>query len=91
MGTAPTLEATASIVRALLADIIELPFDDVAVDADLKDELEADSLHQLELMAAVEDRFDIRLDVEDWSGSRTVSELAARTRERILASSDDER
>lgn len=77
------------VIRALLAEILEMPAEEIRDDADLADDLEADSLHQLELMGAIEERFDIQLDVNDWSDARTIVELAERARERLVVPSDD--
>jgi acyl carrier protein len=72
------------VIRTLLAEILEMPAEDIRADADLADDLEADSLHQLELMAAIEERFDIQLDVNDWSDARTIAELAERAWGRLV-------
>lgn len=80
-----TVEAGAltATIRSLLAEILELTPDEVRLDADLVDELDIDSLQRLALMTMVEDRFAVRLDVEDWRAARTVRELSDRTRARL--------
>jgi acyl carrier protein len=68
-----------ALLRDLLGDILELAPDDVGLDQDLIDELDADSLQRLELMTEVEHRLDVRLDARAWREARTLAELAELT------------
>ncbi len=76
-------DALTATIRSLLAEVLELAADEVGLDVDLVDELDVDSLQLLALMTMVQDRFAVRLDVEDWRAARTVRELSDRTRDRL--------
>jgi acyl carrier protein len=83
MSPLPTSEELAGLVRALLAEILETSVQEIPVEADLIDELDLDSLQQLELMTKVEQHLSIRLDIDDWRGGRNVLELTDRVRLRL--------
>ena len=68
-----------ALLRELLADILELAPEQVGLQQDLIDELDADSLQRLELMTEVEHRLDLRLDARAWHAARTLDELAELT------------
>jgi len=76
MGGELTRAQLVELLRDLLADILELEPEQVAVDDDLVDELDADSLQRLELMTEVEHRTGVRLDFRAWREARTLAELA---------------
>jgi len=73
------------VIREMLAEMLGVAPGEIGLDDDLIDDLHADSLHQLELMTAIEERFGVALDVEDWRSTRTVSEFAERTRLQLAA------
>ena len=67
---------TGALLRALLGEILEIDPVEIPLDAKLTDELDVDSLQQLELMTMIEERLQTRFDTEAWLGPRTVAELA---------------
>jgi acyl carrier protein len=75
-------EVTA-LLRELLADILELEPEEVGLEDDLIDGLDADSLQRLELMTEVEHRLGVRLELGAWREARTLAELAALTMQRL--------
>jgi acyl carrier protein len=75
MGHELTTAETAGLLRELLADILELAPEEIGVEEDLIDELDADSLQRIELMTEVEHRLRIRLDARAWREARTLGEL----------------
>lgn len=79
MGDELTRADLTALLRDLLADILELEPEQVGVDDDLVDELDADSLQRLELMTEVEHRVGVRLDFRAWCEARTLAELAELT------------
>jgi acyl carrier protein len=83
MGKLLTCEELTTLVQALLAEILECSPQGVPEEASLVDDLDLDSLQQLELMTRVEHELNLRLDIEDWRGGRTVRELAERVRLRL--------
>jgi acyl carrier protein len=76
MGDDLTRTGMTALLRDLLADILELEVEQVQLDDDLVDELDADSLQRLELMTEVEHRTGVRLDFRAWCEARTLGELA---------------
>lgn len=74
-----TPDQLTALMRDLLADILELPAEEVGLDEDLIDELDADSLQRLELMSEVEHRFGVRLDARAWRDARTLAGLVELT------------
>jgi acyl carrier protein len=84
-----TSERLVALVRSLLAEIVETPVQMISVDANIAEELDLDSLQQLELMTMVERRLDVRLDVEDWLNSHNILELAERVRLRLEQSTSE--
>jgi len=74
-----TRDDVVALLRELLGDILELAPEEVGIEQDLIDELDADSLQRLELMTEVEHRLDVRLDARAWHAARTVAELAELT------------
>ncbi len=81
--TPPTRDDLAELVRAILAELLEKPASELEPESDLIDDLGLDSLQQLELMTNVERRLQLRLDVDDWLGGRTVLQLAERVHARL--------
>ena len=80
----PTTDELAELVRALLAEILQRPASELALESDLVEDLGLDSLQQLELMTDVERQLKLRLDVDDWLGGRDICGLAERVRLRLL-------
>ncbi|MGX1135402.1 acyl carrier protein [Streptomyces glaucescens] len=63
-------------VRELLAATVEdLSVEDVALDSSLRDDLGVDSLARLELVAAIEDHWQIEVPVEDAERLATVRQI----------------
>ncbi|QEV58204.1 acyl carrier protein [Streptomyces spectabilis] len=52
-------------LRALVAEELELPLDDVTDDADLKNELDVDSLTAMEVAVQIEKKYRIKIDEEE--------------------------
>ncbi|MEU1054800.1 acyl carrier protein [Streptomyces sp. NPDC005876] len=63
-------------LRELLAATVEdVCPEDVGLDADLKDDLGVDSLALLELVAAIEERWQVKIPVEEAARLTTVSDV----------------
>lgn len=60
-------------VRTTLARLTEQDTSDIPVDTDLGDALGLDSLGRLELLAEVEDRFDLFFDDADVNKAKTIN------------------
>lgn len=52
-------------IRAMIADELELPVDEVTDDADLKTELEMDSLAAMEVAVQLEKKYKIKIDEDE--------------------------
>ncbi|MEV5315144.1 MULTISPECIES: phosphopantetheine-binding protein [unclassified Streptomyces] len=64
------------VVRELLAATVEdLSVEDVELDSSLRDDLGVDSLARLELVAAIEDHWQIEVPVEDAERLTTVRQI----------------
>jgi acyl carrier protein len=73
MTDAPTVEAR---VREIVAEISRQDVSSVGPDADLVEVLSVDSLQGLQILAAVEKRFVIRLPDEELIKMRTIRAIA---------------
>ncbi|HKJ61270.1 MAG TPA: acyl carrier protein [Hyphomicrobiales bacterium] len=74
-------------VRATLARLTEQDASGIAADADLGDALGLDSLGRLELLAEVEDRFDVLIEDVDMDKVATIEGIID-VAERTLAPAD---
>ena len=72
MTDAPTVEAR---VREIVAEISRQDVSSVGPDADLVEVLSVDSLQGLQILAAVEKRFAIRLPDEELIKMRTIAAI----------------
>jgi len=78
-----TRERVVTLLRELLADIVELDPAQLGLDQDLIDDLDTDSLQRLELMTEVEHELGVRLDARAWREARTLNELTELTLRRL--------
>ena len=70
-------------IREFLAELVEVPLAEIPEDADLRQELDVDSLQQLELVGLLEERFGVRLDAEDLSQVSSIQELSGRAAQNL--------
>ncbi len=78
-------EATSEKVRALMAEQLGVDLADMRPDANILDDLGADSLDVVELVMAIEDAFDIEVPDEVAEGMRTVGDVEAYVAKRLVA------
>lgn len=76
-------------IRATLAQLTDQDTSDIPTDRDLGDALGLDSLGKLELLAEVEDRFDLLFDDVDMTQAKTIDGIIA-IAERNLALAEAE-
>lgn len=62
-------------VREIIADQLDVDFDDITLETSLIDDLKADSLDIVELITAFEDEFDIKIDDEVLENIQTVEDI----------------
>lgn len=53
-------------VKAIVVDELDIDADKVKLDANIQDDLDADSLDVFEIMNELEDKFDIELDSDEF-------------------------
>lgn len=81
-GLGANLEWATAVVTDAVRFVLELDAADVPVDADLYDDLGADSLQLVEIAARLEEHLAAPVESEDWRGISTVRdavELLARS------------
>ena len=61
-------------VKKIICDQLNVPEEEVVLDASFVDDLGADSLDQVELIMAIEEEFDISIPDEDAEKIRTVQD-----------------
>jgi acyl carrier protein len=66
-----------SAFTAIVVDVLQVDAAAVTLEARFGDDLEADSLDLVELMMAIEERFDIEIPEEDLEGVATVGQAWA--------------
>lgn len=62
-------------VKAIIVDSLTCDEDQVTMEANLKEDLEADSLDAVELIMAIEDAFDLEIPEEDAAEIKTVGDI----------------
>ena len=60
-------------VQDIVVEQLDVDVDDVTLTADIKDDLDADSLDVFEIMNELEDKFEIELDADE--GIETISDV----------------
>jgi acyl carrier protein len=64
-------------VKKIICDQLNVPEEEVVLDASFVDDLGADSLDQVELIMAIEEEFDISIPDEDAEKIRTVQDAVS--------------
>jgi acyl carrier protein len=72
-------------VRKIICDQLNVPEEEVVLDASFVDDLGADSLDQVELIMAIEEEFDISIPDEDAEKIRTVQDAVSYIKKAIGA------
>lgn len=70
-------------VIKILADKLELPVEDISVDSDIYDDLNADSIDLLEVILEVESEFDCEIDDQEIADIRLVGDAIRLLEERV--------
>jgi acyl carrier protein len=76
-------ESITAAVREALAEILEKSEVEVPQDANLRRDLDLDSLQQLELVGMLEERLEVFLDADDLSRADSIGELAERAAQKL--------
>ncbi|MBQ0006227.1 MAG: acyl carrier protein [Alistipes sp.] len=72
-------------MNEVLAEEFEVEVEAITPDADIKKTLELDSLSLVDMVALIEDTFDIKIDGQDVSKIKTFSELYDFVNEKVNA------
>ncbi|MFP4456267.1 MAG: acyl carrier protein [Clostridia bacterium] len=70
-------------VIKILAEKLELPVEDISVESDIYDDLDADSIDLLEVILEVENEFDCEIDDQEIADIRLVGDAIKLLEERI--------
>lgn len=70
-------------VIKILAEKLELPIEDIGVESDIYDDLDADSIDLLEVILEVENEFDCEIDDQEIAEIRLVGDAIKLLEERI--------
>lgn len=62
-------------LRSNLAEVLDLPEAEVTADADLAEDLDADSIDLTDLINRIERRYDVAIDDHEMADLRTVADL----------------
>ena len=62
-------------VRSVIADQLEVPYEKVAMEASLSDDLQLDELHRMEIVIAFEEEFGVGIPDQDFDAMRTVRDV----------------
>lgn len=65
MSSNETASVNLEDIRAVIADELELPVEEVTDDADLKTDLEMDSLAAMEIAVQLEKKYQIKIEEEE--------------------------
>jgi acyl carrier protein len=80
--TVENLEQLEALIVVLLAEILEISAENISRDTNTVNELDVDSLQQLELMTRIERSLGVHLEIDDWLGEQTIAVLAAKVWQR---------
>jgi acyl carrier protein len=70
-------------VCELIADFVEITVEMTKVEADVFETYGVESLQLVELMTAIENRFDVHLEFDDFRAARTIIEISDLVSRRI--------
>ena len=71
-----TTQAVEERIKKATAQVLRVPVEKIQLDSRFKDDLGADSLQSVELVAAFEDEFDIEMDEDEATKVQSIKEAA---------------
>ncbi len=77
-------------IKEIIADKLGVDIDEVTDDADLIDDLDADSLDLVDLAMAIEDEFGVTIADEELEKIRTVRDIFRELYEKIKSAEEEE-
>lgn len=77
-------------IKEIIADKLGVDIDEVTDDADLIDDLDADSLDLVDLAMAIEDEFGVTIADEELEKIRTVKDIFKELYEKIKSAEEEE-
>jgi len=77
-------------IKEIIADKLGVDIDEVTDDADLIDDLDADSLDLVDLAMAIEDEFGVTIADEELEKTRTVRDIFRELYEKIRLAEEEE-
>lgn len=67
--------ATFDKIKDMIVDQLDVEADEVTMDANIQEDLGADSLDIVDLIMAVEDEFEVKIDDDDSENIKTVGDI----------------
>lgn len=64
-------------LKEILAEELDVEMEEVTLEANFKEDLEADSLDMMQLVMEIEEEFDIEVETEELASIKTVGDLVA--------------
>jgi acyl carrier protein len=64
-------------LKEILAEELDVEMDEVTMEANFKEDLEADSLDMMQLVMEIEEEFEIEVETEELASILTVGDLVA--------------
>ncbi len=64
-------------LKEILAEELDVEMDEVTLEANFKEDLEADSLDMMQLVMEIEEEFEIEVETEELASIQTVGDLVA--------------
>ena len=64
-------------IKSILCDQFDVSEDDINIDTNLQDDLDADSLDVVDLLMSIEDEFEVEIPDEEVENIKTVGDLVS--------------
>jgi acyl carrier protein len=74
-------------LRGYLVDLFDIPADRIALDSQLRDDLDLDSIDAVDLIVKLQELTRVRIDPEQFKSVRTVGDVVERVHDALAAAS----
>lgn len=78
-------EEIRDVVRARVAEVLELSLEEVPRNADLRDDLDVDSLQKLEFVSSIEYEHQVKFEDAEVADMRNIDDIVVALRRRLAA------
>ena len=73
----PYIEMVFDKLKEIIMDQLDVEEDEVTMDANIQEDLDADSLDMVDLVMSVEEEFDLKIEDEDVEKIKTVGDIVS--------------